>query len=93
MKLEDVGIAAGTDTSTVDLFKFSAVSPDGLDEMYTTSQTSGDVLLLLKLDGGGLAAFADSSTVDLFNCFSAVSPNGLNVITRQCKRLALSFYC
>ena len=48
LKLEDGGLAAGTDASTVDLFNFSAVSPDGLDEKYKTFQASGDVLLLLK---------------------------------------------
>ena len=34
LKLEDGGLAAGTDAYTIDLFNFSAVSPDGLDEQY-----------------------------------------------------------
>ena len=69
VKLEDGGIAAGTDAPTVDLFNFSAMSPNGLDVKYKTFQASGDVLSLLKLEDGGLAADTGASTVDLFNLF------------------------
>ena len=57
IKLEDGGLAADTDASTVDLFNLAlAMSPNGLNEEYTTVQASGDVLSLLKLEDGGLAA-------------------------------------
>ena len=44
---------------------FSAVSPNGLNEKYTTVQASGDVLSLLKLEDGGLAAGLDEKYMTL----------------------------
>ena len=68
LKLEDDGLAAGTDASTVDVLNVSAVSPDGLNEKYETLQASGDVLPLLKLEDGGLVADIASEWRCPFHC-------------------------
>ena len=49
---------------SISLMCFSAVSPNGLNEKYTTVQASGDVLSLLRLENGCLAAGTDTSTID-----------------------------
>ena len=65
--LEDKGIAAGTDASTVDLVNVSALELHGPRDPFQKLQASGDVYALVVLEDEGLAAGTAASTVYLFN--------------------------
>ena len=73
--LEDKGVAAGTDASTVDLFNVSALELHGPRDPFRKLKASGSVYALALLEGKGGAAGTSASTADLFN-ISALKLHG-----------------
>ena len=64
--LEDKGVAAGTDASTVNLFNVSALELHGPRGPFQKLQAIGSVNALACLEDEGVAAGTSASTVDIF---------------------------
>ena len=73
--MQDKGVAAGTDASTVDLFNVSALELHGPRDPFRKLKASGSVYALALLEGKGGAAGTSASTADLFN-ISALKLHG-----------------